>query len=187
MIRKFHSECGAPTLTSRALVHMLRRFVEKDEDDKRTLALQERIRTLSARRPSHLTGRQMYLKDLIGMAASWNASGRRVVTAKQYKKIMQHHAGAFARLSTIMKQRYESAAAAARAQRSQDLEENLEHVETQLRLQRERVAEERSKRTPRMLLSQCRFSSEDLHALQKKSSNSHSLQAGPWRTCGRQP
>ena len=77
-IMKYHDRLGRSSMMSRALLHAMRQFFEPDADAQAVSSLQRKVDSQRAkrRRVSYLTGREMFLQDLMATACELMAWAR---------------------------------------------------------------------------------------------------------------
>ena len=162
VMHKVHPDYSSETLTTRSMVHMMRQFFRRSPEDHKEAALAAKVRRLFAKKPQHFTGRQMYFKDISDQLKCEVASGKREQGSAQ-KHIMQQHGARFATLDDTIKGQYATKAAIASAKIASDVADELSRAESELALHRERTTTKKALDRPRFLLSDCRFSANDVN------------------------
>ena len=184
-LRRFHGEYGLETLLPRSLVHGMRKLLPKPcLAEKVIAALKAKIHRLKAKRPSRIGAKQLYMKDLMALAADWGKSGKGRVTPGVHKTIMKQHSAFFHRMPPEMRRQYIARASAASSASQQSVDDELEHTRARLQLAADRaVAEDAT--SPPLSLSASQWNADDLAALttllKAAAADSHARVAGAWR------
>jgi len=185
IIKRFHQEYGLETLLPRSLVHGMRKLLPKPSAAEKTIAaLRAKIRRLKAKRPSGFGARQLYVKDLMGLAAEWDKTGERRVPAGVRKTIVKQHSASFERMPAEMRRQYVARASAASSSSQQSVEDELEHTRARLQLAADRASAEEAI-SPPLSLSASQWDADDLAALttllQAAAAGSQARVAELWR------
>jgi hypothetical protein len=108
-----HPDYGSETLLLRSLAHSLRLLVPGQSQTERRLARQRLVlEKMGRQRPQGISGRQIYVKDLMGVAKEWKETGRRSMKADYQTVIMRAHGRKWADLSDQTKKVYDRNGAA---------------------------------------------------------------------------
>jgi hypothetical protein len=160
IFRKFHPEYGTETLMVRAFLHSLRLLMPGLSQEEKQLAAQARkVTALLSHKPQHIAGRQVFVKDLMSVAASWKQEGRALPPNVQ-QSIMKRHGKTWGKLEPGAKAKYENRAALQRATSEQELGERIAQESESLALMAARLREQQGSLP--LLLSQCKLSSQEI-------------------------
>ena len=116
---------------------------------------------LLRRNAEHITGRHMYVKDLISLSQEWKATGARHGPADTQKRSVQRHAQGWRRLSGEQRRTYEARAAIARSAHARATEERIDESRANLAELKRRLGSHADKATPPLLLSGCKLEPHD--------------------------
>ena len=119
MVRRQHPEYGLESVRIRACVHSLRLLLPSKTNEEKQLAKQVSVLArLEAKQPSRLTGRHLYVRELIQLAQSWRSSGVKSVPPDISATIIKRHGVRWKALPASRRAIYESQAALARSART---------------------------------------------------------------------
>ena len=129
VMRKYHAEMGQDMLCVRAFLHTVRCLLPGVTPVERRLAMLERqeIR-LSRCTPSKITGRHLYLREMMDLAMGWKAEGRELPAHFQ-RIIMKRHAAKWQQLAPAKKARYEQQVAVAVSEADHDIDDKRAALE----------------------------------------------------------
>ena len=167
LVKKMHPEFSKESLMLRAFFHSFRKLLpSSSEEDKQLVAQGKKVDMLLRKSPDRITGRHIYLQDLMALAGDWKAQGTRSMPSDSHRTIMQRHAASWANLPSETKAKYEKRAAFARSSRHRTLQDELAVESQQLALAKKRRVESEAHRPP-LALSQCRLTETDVKNMQE--------------------
>ena len=168
-IMKLHPQYGRDTMTARSLILAARSLFSMSPQEKEISPLKIKMERLQNKGPSwsHITGRQVFVSDLIGLAKAWRAAGRGDVPQDVAKRIFRRHGARWQALSDQQKDRYNERAAALREEKRQEFADSLQEAQMQLELQEDRTSQEEQSMGKRIVLSSCGFTEEEKGAMQR--------------------
>ena len=167
IMRKFHPELGQESLMVRSLLHTLRHLMpQASREGRRLLRAQQALERLRQKNPERLSGRQMYVKDLMSVGKHWQPRPGQVIPDKLQKVIMQRHGKQWEGLSHKRKQQYEARAALARSNMRLELEQDILQAEAELVSIRNQQASKKLVSRP-LLLSECKLTDDDEAMVEK--------------------
>lgn len=163
IIHKYHRQYSKEMLSQRAFLHMCRPLFMLPTEAARLAREEHRFKRLRRRRPERITGRHIYLGELMTKAKDL-AAGRQMTTCLRLT-IMEKHAEAYKELSVDRRQYYEALASKkAKADRDALNEEvELSMVSRDLAEKRRRIASDAEGLQHR--LDNCRFTKPVLDSL----------------------
>ena len=160
IFRKYHPEYGTETLMVRAFLHPLRLLMPGPTQEEKQLSAQaRRVTALLSKKPQHIAGRQVFVQDLMSVAASWKQEGR-VLPPSVQKSIMKRHGKKWKSMAAADKSKYEKRATLQRATSDQQLGERIAQESETLSLMSARLGEQQDNLP--LLLSQCKLSSQEV-------------------------
>lgn len=172
LVKKVHPEFSKESLMLRAFFHSFRKLLPSiSDEDKKLVALGKRVNRLLQKSPDKVTGRHIYLQDLMALAGTWKAQGTRSMPSDAHKTVMQRHAASWANLPSEAKAKYEKRAALARSASNRALQDELAVESQQLALAKKRRLESETQRPP-LALSQCRLTVTDVKNMQDMACSS---------------
>eukprot|EP00969_Alexandrium_andersonii_P125452 5545857-Alexandrium_andersonii.AAC.1 len=142
LVKRAHPDYLAETLVLRAMVHSLRLLLPHSSADERQLkrALATKAR-LEGKRPQGLTGRQLYLKELLEMVAERKEAGKSF-PANITQTLFQKHGGRWAQLPDAMKAQFEARAGLARSKSVEQLAGDIQEADAKVAVMEERIKEQ---------------------------------------------
>ena len=170
LVKKYHPDIGSKLLTARAYLHTFVQLLPgQTAADKRKPQLKERLERLFHYNPNRITGRQLYLAQIMR-----KATVREEQRTQKYKrrKIMQLHGAQWKELSSQTQQNYERRARVERSTALQRRQGEMDAVQTEF-LEVCREAKTTTAETGSMLLRACRLNDSDLRRLQHLAGQSH--------------
>ena len=167
LVKKMHPEFSKESLMLRAFFYYFRKLLpSSSEKDKHLVAQGKKVDMLLWKSPDKITGRHIYLQDLMAIAGDWKAQGTRSMPSDSHRTVMQRHAASWANLPSEVKAKYEKRAAFARSSRHRTLQDELAVESQQLALAKKRRVESEDHRPP-LALSQCRLTETDVKNMQE--------------------
>jgi hypothetical protein len=115
---------------------------------------------LEAKRPQHFGGRQLYLRDLMRVAAEWKKTKTKALPQNAPAMVMKRHGESWAKMPAKIKKSYEAQASIARSQSESQLSDAIEEARASVSVMSSRNAARQGVRPP-LVLSACAISSED--------------------------
>jgi hypothetical protein len=165
LVKKFHREIGTEGLLVRSLLHSMRHLLCQPTTEERHMErLGRQVAKLQAKQPQNIQGRQLYFRDVLGLAGEWSERGRQL-PPQFAQTIMRKHGESWSRAPASVKASYEAQASVERSASQQSLSEDIRYAEAQVELARLR-AEEQDGRRPPLMLSSCKLSPVGLDNLQ---------------------
>ena len=149
VVKKFHPEISQESLMERAFLHTFRLLLPSpDTEAQRVEAQRQRvIQLLFRRRPQAIGGRQVFVKDLIGLSEDWKRAGSKAVQGPAVQKtIMKGHGARWAKLPAHVRQQYEAKAQSERQLAMHSWEETVAVETGKLSLMTSRLEAERAQR-----------------------------------------
>ena len=166
IIRKYHEHLGEESLMSRAFAHTMRRLLPgMSVEEKQIARARQRLERLDRKRPDNLGGRQLYVRDLMSVAADWQKDGTRCVPGRVQHVIMKKHGDRWKGYPASTKLKYDARAALARSASRQQLEEETERARTDLCIMVSRLEASKEARPP-LTLSACQLGEQEQAVLQ---------------------
>lgn len=123
-LQRLHKAYGVATLKARSMLLQFKPLLTECGEERQARILQRMLTNIDKKRVSHLTGRQLFLRDLNYIAAR-RVPGGRVGThgIAVHKRLMQKHGQRWAALGVAAREKYERRAAQAREEAHRDLQE----------------------------------------------------------------
>ena len=163
VIKRLHPEYGQETLMVRAFLHSMRLLLPGLSPDEKKLKREGlRLQRLRATNPDKITGRHVYVQDLVsvGMAIKSSASSS-AAPANMSQIILQKHGQSWQRMPATVKRKYEARAALERSASSHRLAESIEESQAKAQVLQSRLAEQGLQFRSPLLLSECKLSAAD--------------------------
>ena len=161
LVKKYHAEYGADLVMTKAFLHSLRKLMPgASGDEKQLLGQARKVMALFSKKPQHIAGRQVFVQDLMSVAASWKGDGKRALPKEVQKTIMKRHGEKWGQLAAADKRKYESRASLQRAASEQKLGERIAQESETLALMSARS--EGQKGSLPLVLSGCKLSPPEL-------------------------
>jgi len=171
LFKKFHPEYGMETLMLRSMLHSFRLLLPGAVEGEKQLASQlKRVQVLMAKKPERISGRHLFVKDLVGEADSWRQDKRKHMPTDVQKVIFKRHGARWATMGAKTKERYKARAAIERSSSQHALEEQLEEERERANLLRSRLQAQLAERSP-LMLSACRLTAEEMHTMGQMFAN----------------
>ena len=165
LVKKFHREIGTDVLLVRSLLHSIRHLLCQPTAEERQLErLERQVAKLQVKKPQRLQARQLYFRDVLGLAGEWSERGRQL-PPHFAQTIMKLHSESWSRAPAEVKAKYEAQASVERSESAKTLSEDIRYAQTQVELARLRKEEQDGRRPP-LMLSSCKLSSVALEHLQ---------------------
>jgi len=162
VMKKFHPEYGQETLMVRAMLHSMRLLLPGLSPEEKKLKREElRAQRLQARNPEKISGRHVYVKDLVSTGLTMKFSGSKEVPANLSQIVLKKHGQSWHRMPAAMKRKYEARAALERSESSRKLEESVEESQARAEVLRSRLPEQNQQSRPPLLLSECKLTRAD--------------------------
>ena len=156
-IMQQHRMYGENTLRCRALVASVRPLLEVSPEEKRMLSAEQKLRRLARKQPQRISGRHMYVKDLVALASHRKALGRDVGSHVS-KMVIKKHGPTWRDKDVASKRRYEAKAKDERARVRDALDEKREELTASLQVERARLNQQREGGLPPLRMSSARWS-----------------------------
>lgn len=162
LMKKFHPEYSEETLMVRSLIHSARNLLPVlSEEDSVLRKTATRVDKILEKKPQHLTGRQVFLGDLIKVAKEWRQSGKRNLPGAYQLNVMSGHGKTYKALPEGVRHRYEAIAGVRRAASALEWQSQLEEASATMLVAHQRKKAKTSERSAPLSLGCSRFSPED--------------------------
>ena len=129
--------------------------------------LRSRLQRLRRKRPSHITGRQVFLSDMCMKAKVSNLererTGQKLLSRKE---VMRLHGEYWEALPADKKQDYEKRAHSLRGEREEELRDLIEEQASAVQRAQAEVEQEKANRSDSMMLWPCKLSADETSKLQ---------------------
>ena len=166
IIRKYHEDLGEESLMSRAFVHTMRRLLPgMSVEEKQIARARQRLERLERKRPDAFRGRQLYVRDLMSVAAEWQRDASKSVPGQVQKTIMKKHGDRWNSYSASTGLKYDAQASLARSASRRQLEEDTDRARTDLCIMVSRLEASKEARPP-LTLSACQLGLQEQEVLQ---------------------
>ena len=141
-LAKFHPEYGVETLAARALVVSVNRMMPSKTNVEKELDMHRKhLGRLMDRNPNMITGRQVYVRDLMAVAKRRFGTGvERPAGLSQ--RIIKGASKVFDAAPVGLKRRYEAEAIGVAARKRQERQSEIDHLRAAIDLASSRAAEE---------------------------------------------
>lgn len=164
MLMKKHSDYGQRTLASRSMLVSMAPLVKPSASEAKIKSVEAKLEALARRRPQHIRGRQVFLRELNMRAGDLRSEGK-AVAPNMHERLMQQHGKMWQDFGEEARWHYEVKAGDARDRAVEKLHEQRLELEAELRLLRDRTQQEEASGY-HMLLSSCRLGRNQLTELQ---------------------
>lgn len=176
LMRRFHPEIGQESLMARSFVHSFRHLMPSTDMEQRRVEAQRQrlLQLLKHKRPQAIAARQVFVKDLMGVARDRKAAGpKKANTGLPVQKvIMKQHGARWQKLSAKAKSKYEAKAASERLLSQEAWDESVASEAGILSVMASRLEAARAQQQhPPLLLSAGKLCSEDLERMQAMLAN----------------
>lgn len=155
-LMKQHRQLSLSTLKARAMCRLLHPLLIGGDFGRREQRLERRVAALDRKQPSHITGRQMFLREMNALGRARQAAGRAVGDAMS-KRLFMKHGKQWARLSLVHRARFEEMAVVERERRAEELQGLKDSAQASRDLNRKRSLEASSPGMSPLLVSSCAF------------------------------
>ena len=160
LVKKHHPEYGLESLVSRAFFHTLRLCLPGQSPEEKHLAAQQRkLERLVQQNPQRITGRHVFVKDLMSEASGRKARGKATPSAVS-KTIIKRHGSRWQQMGPRDKDKYSSRAALERSAAQQRLSAEVMAQSESIALAASRLIANIGERPP-LTPSEARLSLED--------------------------
>jgi hypothetical protein len=160
LVKKHHPEYGTESLVSRAFFHTLRLCLPgQSPEEKRLAAQQRKLDKLVRKAPQRITGRQVFVKDLMAQASERKARGKET-PASVNKTIIKRHGPRWQQMGPRGQEKYNSRAALERSAAQQRLSAEVTAQSEAIALAASRLTARQDERPP-LTPSEARLSLED--------------------------
>ena len=158
VLLRMHRKYSTQTLVARALVSSAGPLLAVAESDRRVAVARAAVERATRKTASHMTGRQLYVRELIGVARRQGferyGGGQNVA-----RRVISKHGRTWAALTPAQKHVFEVRSYDARAELRHAQAENLALAQETLRLELQRVGEAARSSRPPLRMSSCTLSS----------------------------
>lgn len=162
VVHKCHRQYGSAMLAERSLLTAARPLFNVSEEDRRDARKRRRLDTLRRRKPERMTGRHMFLGDLVRAAQA--ASGRRL-RRDEMNSLMRQHGQRYQALPQMRRLEYERIAKQ-RANKDRELvDSEVCHALADMALHRQRSRAAFEDEGVQSRLASCRFDDERMSAM----------------------
>jgi hypothetical protein len=164
VIHKFHRGFAADSLCVRGFLHSVRPLFQAASEhvEKREKRLDQRIAAIGNRQPHRITGRHVFLSDLLDSLATTVAPEHR---EQQGKRVMQKHAKAYSELDAATRQSYDARATSMINMKRGANQESIVVLEEKKKVLRATSPELDIGADGPLRLSKCAFTDRDLEVL----------------------
>ena len=157
-IARYHPDLSSNVLAARSYICSIKPLLHRDPEQAGMEQLRQRLQRLDDRRPNHITGRQVYLKELQGEVRQARSRGRDL-PSNISSIVMSGHGRSWNKLSVEKRNEYEEKALAEReAAMDRICEERSEIIGKIKELEAKRQDCSESPQSLRLLMSDCRLS-----------------------------
>lgn len=163
IVHRFHKMFGAPSLSQRAFLAMTRPLFTPSEAEIQAARMRQRLQALNRRRPERITGRHMYLGELMA-AAKVEMQGRKL-PQDLMTNILQQHAEKYKALPLARRLMYEQLAKQKVYEGRSAIDESIGVMTSSILLQKIRDAAAELDEGSKHRLSNCRLSHSQLQDL----------------------
>ena len=161
LMKKHHQEIGQNMLMMRSFFHSLRPLLQPHTEDPERVRHVQKLRKLLAKTPQKITGRHMYLKEMMTVAMQRQASGNNPLPPGGLKRLFANHGQGYKQLSAKRQGKYESQASIARSASAGSIQNEIEYEVGYLKLLADRKHAHTNGRPP-LSLSCCRLFQNDV-------------------------
>ena len=159
LMRK-HGDYGDSTLAARSMLASLAPLFKGDEVDGKISRLQQRLSSSERRAPEHISGRQMFLKDLNARASAMKMAGRSVAPGI-HVKLMQKHGRMWSACKQEVRDAYHAKAEEEQRKVREELTEKKRALCGEMAVLRARQRQAHGEAEP-LRVSSCRFSAAQI-------------------------
>ena len=161
---------------ARSFVHSFRHLMPSTDMEQRRVEAQRQrlLQLLKHKRPQAIAGRQVFVKDLMGVARDRKAAGSKKANTglPVQKVIMKQHGARWQKLTPKAKNKYEAKAASERLLSQEAWDESVASEAGKLSVMASRLEAARAQQQhPPLLLSAGKLNSEDLERMQAMLAN----------------
>ena len=158
---RWHKEFGPESLILRAGLRSFARLLPMESRlDRHEKKLMARIATLEQTNPKHLTGRQLYLRELHALAATWERTTGRPMPHNLSMLVMRRHEAKWQALSSQQRQGWDLRSSVSRSGSRHNIDSALDVTRASLVDVRSKKAEATQNHPP-LSLDSCKVSGAD--------------------------
>ncbi|CAK0909364.1 unnamed protein product [Prorocentrum cordatum] len=186
LMKRYHPDAGQETLIVRAGVHSMRLLLPGlNALEKQAAVRREKLARLGRKCPEKITGRHIFLKELVDLAVSKRQARGLVGAGGADKKLVARHGAKWNAMGPRSHQSFDNAAIVERQAKRRRIEDEKEQVRGELAAAREKIRKQ-GEETPPLGFRACQLSDADMEALDSAFQSSSWIPAR-WPACGPTP
>ena len=164
-VMQSHTTYSSDSMQARAMAASLQPPLARSAEDRKRHALQQTLARLERRQPQNISGRHVYVKEVMQQARDMMLQERNPGTKIQ-NHLMKQHGKKYQSFRDATKQRYTMQAQGLAADRLEQLEEEKDAVRAQLRELRGHSNSDAKSEGSSWRMSDCKLSSQEVQELQ---------------------
>ena len=136
-------------------------------EERQLRRLRDQLDILNRRRPTALTGRHVYISDIMTKAKVLSKDAQPLAKVRARQKVIASNATHWAALSHTQRSQYEQRARALQGQKQEQLREKKAQLQKAWAQQRDQLQTRKAQAADSMVISQCHFTAAELERLEE--------------------